>query len=425
MRLFILIGAPGVGKTWICNKMSNDFNIISSDRLRNGIDAAVDQALLGEKPVLVDIPFRIKAFIERWRDKVPDAVVIALVEDRETHEQRLRLRGGEFDATIIKRVKRIDSLSKRYANIIGDSDHVLKRLTYEAVKERLGDVPDDKMVVYRATSPSGKSYIGQTRHGFRHRVWRHYYSAIVGNESYPFMTALSKYKDQFKWEILAKCDDQESLNSEEIRLIQELKTNNPDFGYNCTKGGPGWSGMKLADTHPFKAIENKSRVAWNRGRKGVQPPMSDEHKQKIIAANTGRVPSELHLQRLAERNASGWQSDPEIRKKISESNKGMKLTPEQLAKLSEATKGKLNGMYGKNHSEETKAKMSEAKKVLLVDPDFKSKFRESRSKFKIVSPDGEIFMNDRDAAAKTGISRNKIRKMIEDPNSGWYRVAKS
>ena len=135
MRLFILIGAPGVGKTWICNKLSKDFNIISSDRLRNGIDAAVDQALLGEKPVLVDIPFRIKAFIERWRQKVPDAVVIALVEDRETHEQRLKSRGGEFDATILKRVKRVNSLSKQYANIIGNTDQILNQMEQEVAKQ--------------------------------------------------------------------------------------------------------------------------------------------------------------------------------------------------------------------------------------------------------------------------------------------------
>lgn len=27
MNLFILIGAPGTGKTWLCDKLSNDFNI--------------------------------------------------------------------------------------------------------------------------------------------------------------------------------------------------------------------------------------------------------------------------------------------------------------------------------------------------------------------------------------------------------------
>lgn len=424
MRLFILIGAPGVGKTWLCERLSNHFHVVSSDRFKNKLDDAVEEALKQDKPVLVDIPFRIKAFIERWRAAVPDAYVVALVEDEDVHRQRIESRGGKFNDTIVKRIKRIDSLSKRYANLIGASDHLLKRLIYESVKIKLGKLPEDNMVIYKATSPSGRIYIGQTRRNLKYRVWAHYYSAIVNEASYPFMLALSKYLNDFSWEILHKAETKEELNEKETQFIEELRSNDPDKGYNCTSGGPGWSGMKLSSDHPFNIPGSFERIAWNKGRKGVQPAMTDEHKLKLIAANIGRRPSELHMRRLTDRNASGWQSDPEIRKKISEANKGLKLTEEQLKRLSKAVSGENNGMYGKTHSEETKKKMSDSKKNLMKNDEFKLAFRKNRSKYQIISPSGEVFLNDRDAASKTGIGRSKIRKLVEDSSSGWLRVEK-
>ncbi len=425
MRLFILIGAPGIGKTWLCDKLSDHFHVVSSDRFKNKLDDAVSEALKGDRPVLVDIPFKIKAFIERWRSRIPDAYVAALIEEESVHRQRIESRGGKFNDTIIKRIKRIDGLSKRYANLIGTSDHLLKRLKYESIKIKLGKLPDDSMVIYKAASPSGKIYVGQTRRSLKHRIWAHYYSAIVEETSYPFMLALSKYMNDFSWEILHRAETKEELDEREIQLIKELGSSSPDKGYNCTSGGPGWNGMKLSDTHPFKVAGSFERIPWNKGRRGVQPRMTEEHKQKIVSANTGRKPSELQMKRLMERNASGWQSDPDVRSKISETNKGLKLTDDQLKKLSEATTGQNNGMYGKLHSHESRKKMSESKKALMANEEFVSSLRKSKSKYEIISPNGEVYINDRDAASKTGISRSRIKKLAEDPSSGWLRVEKS
>jgi dephospho-CoA kinase len=422
MNLFILIGAPGTGKTWLCDKLSNDFNIIYSDRIRDGIDKAVSEALKGDKPVIVDIPFKIKAFIERWRSRVPESVVVALVEEEDVHKTRLAMRGGELTDSVKKRVARVNSIFKKYGNISGNQSHLINRLEYEALKLKLQLPQDKSMVIYKATSPSGKIYVGQSKNNFRHRVWRHYYSALVMDHNYPFMSALKKYRDQIVWEIVAEADNDEKLNELEIELISNLKSNDPNTGYNCTSGGPGWSGMKLADNHPFKTKSYPLFTPWNKGRKGVQPKMTDEHKQKLIEVNKRRKPSELHMKKLAERNATGWQSAPDIREKISNANKGQKLTDDQLQNLREATAGEKNGMYGKKHSDETKNKMSESKKALMADDEFKSKFRKAKSKYSIISPTGEVFLNDRDASAKTGIGRAKVRKMVLDPSSGWSRV---
>lgn len=52
----------------------------------------------------------------------------------------------------------------------------------------------------------------------------------------------------------------------------------------------------------------------------------------------------------------------ETRKKMSEAKKGHAVTNETLKKMSEALSGNRNPMYGKNHSDESRKKMSEAKK---------------------------------------------------------------
>lgn len=146
MNLFILIGAPGTGKTWLCDKLSNDFNIISSDRMRGDIDSAVSEALKDSKPVIVDLPFRIKAFIERWRARVPDCVVVALVEEESVHKIRLAMRGGELTKSVKRRIVRINNIFNRYGNISGNQSYLINRLEYEALKLKL-QLPQDKSMV--------------------------------------------------------------------------------------------------------------------------------------------------------------------------------------------------------------------------------------------------------------------------------------
>lgn len=52
----------------------------------------------------------------------------------------------------------------------------------------------------------------------------------------------------------------------------------------------------------------------------------------------------------------------ETKKKIGNANRGRQHTEESKNKMSKSKIGKKNSMYGKNHSEEAKRKMSEAKK---------------------------------------------------------------
>lgn len=87
--------------------------------------------------------------------------------------------------------------------------------------------------IYKYTSPSGKSYIGQTIHSLKERAGHNgkYYKG-----SHEFYKAIKKYDfKNFEVEVLAEVL-QEQLDQMEIKYIQLFNTLFPN-GYNLTAGG--------------------------------------------------------------------------------------------------------------------------------------------------------------------------------------------
>ena len=68
----------------------------------------------------------------------------------------------------------------------------------------------------------------------------------------------------------------------------------------------------------------------------------------------------------------------ETRKKMSEAKKGKKLSEEHRKKISESQKGENHPMYGKHFSEETRKKMSESHKGHTVSEETRKKISEAK-----------------------------------------------
>ena len=89
-------------------------------------------------------------------------------------------------------------------------------------------------IIYMATSPSGKSYIGQTIQGLKTRVRKHY--ADSKNHTYAFANALRKYNmDEWKWKIIHNNIEIDFIDLAEICAIYTYNTYYN--GYNSTVGG--------------------------------------------------------------------------------------------------------------------------------------------------------------------------------------------
>lgn len=152
-------------------------------------------------------------------------------------------------------------------------------------------------IIYRYTSPSGKSYIGQTITPNRRKT-KHKCLSKRGIIT-KFYNAVRKYGfENFKYEVLVticledKFELRQILNWLERYFIWKYKSFGEN-GYNMTEGGDGFIGYP----------------AWNKGLNITE----------------------------------------ETRQRISSSMKGKYL-------------GEQNPFYGKHHSEQTKQKMSEARK---------------------------------------------------------------
>lgn len=101
------------------------------------------------------------------------------------------------------------------------------------------------MVIYRATLPNGKSYIGCSSRSLNERQRGHKCSALTRKSKLPFHRAIRKYGfENINWEIIYETDSHSKLLSKEIELISKLNTVVPN-GYNITLGGEG----SLGSTH--------------------------------------------------------------------------------------------------------------------------------------------------------------------------------
>ena len=130
-------------------------------------------------------------------------------------------------------------------------------------------------LVYVATSPSGKKYIGKTIESFAKRKSCHLWHADNGS-SFPFHKALRKYGDAIAWEVYKSELSEDEANIIEKNLIIDFNTFGGD-GYNCTNGGDGSSGF---------VHTKKTKDSMSKNRKGIK--FSEERNKKISKSLTGK-----------------------------------------------------------------------------------------------------------------------------------------
>jgi group I intron endonuclease len=218
-------------------------------------------------------------------------------------------------------------------------------------------------VIYKFTSPSGKSYIGQTNN-LKVRIRAH---KRKSSKCTAISFAIQKHGfENFTQEILKENLTLEEANHWEEKLIAEHDTLSPN-GYNLVTGGNN-------KKHSADTIARMSAAKKN---------MSAETRAKMSEISKKRVFSE------------------ETRAKMSAARKGKKLSPETIAKLSE---------INSNRSSETRAKLSAALKGRKIAPEIVQKTAET---LRLVMATQEV--KERMAAAQRGkkLSLETIAKREE------------
>ena len=197
----------------------------------------------------------------------------------------------------------------------------------------------DDYTVYVHITPNNKLYFGITHLKPEHR-W------LSQGQGYKRCTLFWRAIEKYGWDniqhiILISGVSKEIACESEKYLIAKYKSNVAEFGYNNSAGGESGS---------------------------FGHHLTAEHREKISKANKGRHLSEETKRKIGQSNSialKGHTVPQEVRDKISKNSAkfflGKHHTDEAKRKNALAHIGNTNHL-GHKHSEETKKKMSEAKK---------------------------------------------------------------
>src|ERR1700691_4365887 len=190
------------------------------------------------------------------------------------------------------------------------------------------------MIVYLLKSPPGKVYVGQTKNTFDAR-WYCHVKDSRGKSKYRLHQAIRKHgENNFSTEILATPSSVEEMNYLESYFIIMFNADNPNYGYNMTRGGEGRSAPTIVSRETRAKIGAANKL-W-RSINGTTEGQKKAALRNLLAANTPEA--------RAKRSRS-----------LSVSMKGIGFSEERPRNISAGLKGK---MLGRKLSEETRYQMS-------------------------------------------------------------------
>jgi group I intron endonuclease len=136
-------------------------------------------------------------------------------------------------------------------------------------------------VIYKITSPSGKVYIGRTKH-FSQRMADHKFDATSGRKNQALHKAIRKYG----WDNMTKEIIDQTSESKIVALEYYYigKYNSIKEGYNNTintsDGGNVWNGKE--DTQQFKDFKDKMKIINSGKNNGMYGRKHSEETKKLL-----------------------------------------------------------------------------------------------------------------------------------------------
>lgn len=186
---------------------------------------------------------------------------------------------------------------------------------------------------------SGKRYVGQTTITLAQRLAKHFQYALKRKGRTHLAAAIRSYgAENFSIHLLESCKDAATLNKRETFWIEKLGTLGSG-GYNLTTGGSSrkWSEeskQRFSENHPLRGKTGEQHPAY--GHKHTEIA-----KKSIAAAATGRRHTDEARARIAAANTG--ENNPWYGKELSE---------EHRARISASLLAQPHHLRGKKHSPE-------------------------------------------------------------------------
>lgn len=161
-------------------------------------------------------------------------------------------------------------------------------------------------LIYQAINTiNNKIYIGQTSN-LKKRIYDHIRASKHKKDNMTFHKAIRKYGiDNFKWEVIYKCEDKLVLNVMETMKIIVNHSHISEGGYNMTWGGEGTSGYKLSNETKEKqrlkklGIKQTKEHITNRMKWMINYKPTNETKIKMSIIKVGKKNSVEHCKNIS------------------------------------------------------------------------------------------------------------------------------
>ena len=157
--VYLVVGVPGAGKSWVCRQLGDKFNYIPHDRCwshptekpdagldpkwckgskSTHIETLVKEAKSSEKPLLTEVPFGERKVKEDLEAKGLRVKTIFVIEDPKVVSSRYEAREGKpLYKGAVTRASTIKDRAREWNSFAGTSSEVLKHLQDLNITERM------------------------------------------------------------------------------------------------------------------------------------------------------------------------------------------------------------------------------------------------------------------------------------------------
>lgn len=130
MRAYLIVGSPGVGKTWVMSKLEDQYQVLHHDTYigRNYVQAIYEAVSKASKPILIETPFSMSQIIDPLDKAGIEVIPVFIIETDEIHLERYKVRGKEMPKGHLARTKTYLERAITGNHYYGTSEQVLKYL---------------------------------------------------------------------------------------------------------------------------------------------------------------------------------------------------------------------------------------------------------------------------------------------------------
>lgn len=131
-KVYLVVGTPGSGKTWVCNQLKDKFKYLPHDEYPKEVQYLNEVkrlARISDKPVLIETPFSVRQIVDPLTTIGIDVIPVFILENPDVVASRYKKREGKaIPQGHLTRIQTYRQRAKEMNAFSGNSQEVLDHL---------------------------------------------------------------------------------------------------------------------------------------------------------------------------------------------------------------------------------------------------------------------------------------------------------